>query len=365
MMKQGKLNLVMDGQWGSTGKGKIAGYLALKDLPDFAVCNFMTNAGHWFRSKQFGDFLVQQIPISAVNPAVELYLASTCAITMKTLEYEIAQFENRGIRILNRLHIDRHAVIIEDRHANTEHETTVRIASTMKGCGLALAEKVQRLAQVKLAKDIPSLAPYICCVADEIRDRLDEGQTGIGELAQGFDLSLNHGMQYPYTTSRDITPMQFMNDCGLTHHYLGDVYGVLRTFPIRVGAVEEGGQTLGVSGPYYADQHETSWAEVSKIAGWEIEPERTTVTKRIRRVFDFSDLQLLKFNRYCAPTIIALNFCNYFPNIDGKTKYFTEADHEMYSLVKRIRKITGKAPLLYGTGADNDEIIDERLIHGE
>lgn len=360
-MIRGKLNLVMDGQWGSTGKGKIAGYLALKDLPQFAVCNFMTNAGHWFRSIKFGDFLVQQIPIAAVNPGVELFLASTCAITLDVLFKEVEQFEKAGIPIWNRLHIDRHAVIILPEHGETEHKTTEYIASTMKGCGLALAEKVQRLKHVVMAQDVPELQPYICVTADEIRARLNRGETGIGELAQGFDLSLNHGMRYPYVTSRDITPMQFMNDCGLTHHYLGDVYGVIRTFPIRVGNVlSKDGETLGWSGQQYLDQDELSWEAISAISGKDIEPERTTVTRRIRRVFSFSQLQMQKFNDYCRPSVIALNFCNYFPGISDKTRYFDGMDRELYSLVHNIEKVTGFPVTLFGTGADNDAIIDDR-----
>ena len=55
-MKKGKINLVLGGAWGSEGKGKTAGYLALNHKVDGSVCDFMTNAGHWFKSKNTSTF---------------------------------------------------------------------------------------------------------------------------------------------------------------------------------------------------------------------------------------------------------------------------------------------------------------------
>src|SRR5574337_359110 len=46
-----KIDLVMDFQYGSTGKGAIAGYLAKRGDYDTAVCSFGTQAGHTYIDK--------------------------------------------------------------------------------------------------------------------------------------------------------------------------------------------------------------------------------------------------------------------------------------------------------------------------
>ncbi len=352
----------MDGGWGSAGKGKMVGYLATGDQTiHAAVCDFMTNAGHWFRSKERGDFLVQQLPMCAVNPNIELFISAGAAISEKVLMHEIEQFEKAGIQIIPRLVVDKHAVIIEDRHAEEEHGNLQRISSTLKGCGAALAEKIQRKPTVKLAKDSEWMRDSgikVTSVQQPIRHMLDFGATVVGELAQGFDLSLNHGYLYPYVTSRDVTPMSFMNNVGLPAKYLGDVIGVMRTFPIRVGNMYDAdGNEVGTSGPFYPDQKELSWDEMSLRLGTKV-LERTTVTNKVRRVFTFSVTQYARFIGYCDPTEICLNFCNYFPGInEASTADDLMGNLELTGLLFSMRKFG--VPVRYcGTGADNTAMVE-------
>lgn len=44
----GKLNIIMDGQFGSTGKGSLAAYLGLNHPADIYLSNLSPNAGHTF-----------------------------------------------------------------------------------------------------------------------------------------------------------------------------------------------------------------------------------------------------------------------------------------------------------------------------
>ncbi len=359
-MMSGKVNLVMGGQWGSEAKGKLAGYLALQKSPDASVCNFLTNAGHWFRSKDKGDFLVQQLPMAAINPRTQLLVSAGSGITIKTLEKEIQQFESKGIRITNRLMIDPHAFIIEDRHAQEEKKGLDRISSTLKGCGAALAAKIARKEDVVLVKDVPSMRRFgtIARVAPVLKDMLDQGKTVMGELAQGFDLSLNHGHLYPYVTSRDITPAAFMADLGLPFRYAGTVYAAIRTFPIRVGHVYDGnGNIVGHSGPCYEDQMELTWDILSASVGRHL-LEHTTVTGKVRRVFSFSMRQIMRMVDYCDPNVFCLQFCNYFPGVTENSTYADVMRSDCGELIRNIEKAT-KVPILYlGTGAMNDEMID-------
>lgn len=311
--KPGKVNIVMDGQWGSAGKGKVCGYAAFTENVVASVCSFMVNAGHWFRSNYYGDFLVQQLPMAAVNPNIKLLMSSTCGIHVPTLMKEINLFESRGIPVRDRLVIDPLAVIIEQRHAVLEYAIgsgTTYISSTQKGCGAALAEKVRRAESVVLARDVPELQCFLGNVSDIVHSHLMYGDVVMGEMAQGFDLSLNHGTSYPYVTSRDVTPMSFLNDIGVPPKYLGEVIGVIRTFPIRVGSID--GFT---SGPMHEDQHEVNWEFISSLSGRNT-IEKTTVTQRVRRVFTFSDIQLSRYLRVCDPTQLFLTFCDYLPGVN-------------------------------------------------
>ena len=86
----------------------------------------------------------------------------------------------------------------------------------------------------------------------------------------------------------------------------------VRTFPIRVGnIVDETGQVLGYSGGVYPDQQEMTWEDFPNVA-----PERTTVTKRIRRIFTFSDQQYRDSVARLRPDIVHVGFCDYLRNID-------------------------------------------------
>lgn len=353
-LQEGKINLVMDGQWGSCGKGKIAGYLALRDRPYASVCNFATNAGHTFRDKVIGTFMVQQLPMAAINPDVQLYISAGAAITLPTLLKEIAMFEDAGIPIRNRLSIDRHAMIIMPEHKEQEQKNLVRISSTVKGVGAAQAAKIMRQEGVVLAKHCKELTAYIVEVSELLDRALDAGLTVLGELAQGFDLSLNHGF-YPYVTSRDVTPMAFMNDIGVPAKRLGNVYGVLRTYPIRVGDVVIDNTRIGYSGPIYNDQTEYTWEQMAQMSGIEGLSETTSVTGKVRRVFSWSTLQFCKFLRVCDPTHLVLNFCNYYKGISANTKYWRDiVDTQQY----KDMGVDDNVFSMFGTGADNAAIID-------
>ncbi len=48
MLGRGKLNIIIDGQFGSTGKGLLAAYVGTKFHVDVAMTNGSPNAGHTF-----------------------------------------------------------------------------------------------------------------------------------------------------------------------------------------------------------------------------------------------------------------------------------------------------------------------------
>src|SRR5207244_2042197 len=83
-----------------------------------------------------------------------------------------------------------------------------------------------------------------------LHSAIDNGDEVIIEGTQGFALSLLHGRDYPFVTSRDTTAAGFAMEVGLSPRLVSKIVMVIRTFPIRVG---------GTSGPF---ANETSWDEI-------------------------------------------------------------------------------------------------------
>lgn len=313
-----KVDMVMDFQYGSTGKGLIAGYLAKREKYDTVVCSFATNAGHTYVDKERGiHVMTQQLPTGAISsPTVKNILIGPGAlIHSQTLANEIQQNEPhlRGKRIM----IHPQAAVVENYHADQEvHWGMTKIGSTTKGCGAAAIERIKRsstnpnTAKQRFLLDPSGAADEFvgsCVVTEqEYRDALYFSDSALVEGAQGFSLSMYHG-QYPYTTSRDVTPWQIAADCGLPYKWASyiQVIGSCRTYPIRVNNRD------GSSGPCYPDQLELAWETLG------IEPELTTVTKLKRRLFTFSRKQMEEAMFHCGGywnTRVFLNFVNYMVN---------------------------------------------------
>jgi hypothetical protein len=85
----------------------------------------------------------------------------------------------------------------------------------------------------------------------------------------------------------------------------------------------------GSSGPCYPDQTELAWEDLG------IAPELTTVTKLPRRIFTFSDQQLLEAFWHCGQyykTHLFLNFANYLDDEDQVRELISRI--ERYEIMK-------------------------------
>lgn len=320
-----KIDLVMDFQYGSTGKGLIAGYLAKRGQYDTAICAFATNAGHTYIDGGI-HLMTQQLPTSIVSSTVKrILLGPGSAIHAETLLAEMSRYVDHleGKTLM----IHPQAAVVEDYHAEFEKKDgRTKMGSTSKGVGEAYIERIRRGPFNNTVKCrwgegrgrlIDSLLAKYICTEQEYDQALKESECMIIEGAQGFSLSLYHG-QYPYTTSRDVTPWQIAADCGIPFQWAStiQVIGTLRTFPIRVNNRD------GSSGPCYPDQVELTWEELGQPA------ELTTVTKLQRRIFTFSQKQLEEAMFHCGGywhTRLFLNFCNYLPG-----------DKELAHLIREI-----------------------------
>jgi adenylosuccinate synthase len=358
-MQRGKANIIIDGQWGSTGKGKLAGYLASNNEIGAAICDFMPNAGHTFVNDQGRGFITCQLPTSVVNKDCLLMLSPASVINVEKL---IEEIDEHGAE--DRLWIHPNAAVVTEYDRCVEAEKLQGISSTLKGGGSCASRKIMRIA--KTAKDEPRLKRWILDTTKAIQAQLSIKATVLVESAQGFDLSLNHGHKYPYVTSRDITPMSILSNAGIPHVWLGDIYGAIRTFPIRVGNVfDDEGVMVGNSGPFYPDQDEITWGDLKKLSGSKSSlVERTTVTNKVRRVFTFSYMQFEKFIKTCAPNKLFVNFINHISAKDEGVTSFQDLSEESTRWVQELEKNLSVFPSVFstevaliGTGRKNSDMI--------
>ncbi len=315
-----KVTLIVDLQFGSTGKGLIAGYIAERDKPDTVINANMPNAGHTYINAAGRKWMHKVLPNGIVSPNLRnVMLGAGSIFSLDRLREEFYGsadiFSREGVRLV--IHQD--AVVLDESHAEQERQTLSHISSTMQGSGAALVSKISRNPQndhraiVRLKG-----TEFEGCVVtqSEWLSIVYASNFILAEGAQGYSLGLNAGF-WPYCTSRDCTPARFLADCGIPHSFDVTVVGTARVHPIRVGNTAD-----GFSGHIYSDQVETSWDELG------VEQELTTVTKRVRRVFTFSEQQIREALMACRPDEVFLNFCNYdhetamkVANVIEKAKY--------------------------------------------
>lgn len=332
-----KMVMTIDGQWGSTGKGLLNGYLAEVGEcreADTVVCNFGPNAGHTYFTLAGQRVMTCQIPTAGVvGPNVKAIMMGPGSIIDPPLLMSEWQTYVKAGRKVNLLIHERAACVNRERHCAMERNLVNYISSTCKGTGAAQVDKIMRDAAA-VASANPAVAE-MCKTDTRIRvvgqfewmSILGISKFLMIESAQGMELGVSTGSHYPFCTSRDITVWQVMSDCGIPAYFgLPKVYVTLRTFPIRVGnAYDAEGAQVGFSGPVYNDQRELSWEELG------VPLERTTVTNKIRRVFTFSYIGFEKMVKMLNPNGVFLNFVNY---LEDKPTFITPATASMVNTIE-------------------------------
>jgi len=284
--------IVVGGQYGSEGKGKVAALLARgKSSPWHVRCGG-PNSGHTVTING-KDVILRQVPCSTEPHNAVFSIAAGCVIDENLLLRELEMLNIPRSQII----VDPRAVLVADEDIEAERQELDHIGSTCSGTGAALVRRMARRASVRLAKDSVALVSRcrVETVAELVNDAVDRGCEVIVEGTQGFALSLLHGPDYPFVTSRDTTASGFAMEVGLSPRLIDRVVLVLRTFPIRVG---------GTSGPF---ANESSWEEIRNISAAPlVVPEYTSVTKRLRRVAKFDMEAVVKACRYNRPTSLAV-----------------------------------------------------------
>lgn len=342
------VDVVIGGQYGSEGKGQIAAALAQNYALLVRVGG--PNAGHTvFETPK--PYTFHQLPSGTRSSSAKILLGPGAVISLPRVLQEI-----KDCRVgPERLSIDPQAVLIEEEDRELESGLLAgSIGSTAQGVGAATARKILRSAAkpaVRLAKDAPELEPFLRESRRLLEDAFAAGQRVFLEGTQGTGLSLHHGF-YPFVTSRDTSVSGCLAEAGIAPSRVRKTIMVCRTYPIRVE---------GPSGPI---GNELSWSDIAQRSGVPIEElessERTSTTKRRRRVAEFDWTLLRRAASLNGPTDIALTFVDYLSIKNREARRFEQLTPETIRFIEEVERVASAPVSLIATRFHSRSIIDRR-----
>lgn len=351
------ITAVVGAQYGSEGKGVIVRHIA--DRYSIHVRTGGSNAGHTLihRGKRYA---MQVIPVGWVNMDAILVLGAGGVIDIEILKREINMLLEVDPNITNRIYIDRNSGLILPSHyaeeGGVKGELHKRIGSTGKGVGAARISRLQRdVERFPLVRhyaenndfNFDNGTAFSELVTDTVlflHQAIHRGENVLLEGTQGSGLSLVHG-PYPYVTSADTNAAQLAADAGIPPHKVDDVILVARTYPIRVA---------GNSGPL---RNEITWEDISKRMGKPTE-EKTTVTKKTRRIGEWDEELVIKASILNSPTRVAITFIDYLsPEDEGKTEY-EDLSSRSKNFIEYAEVIFDAPVIFIGTGGASLNVIE-------
>lgn len=346
------VDVLVGGEYGSEGKGQISAYLA----PEYDVLVRVggPNAGHKVYEEP-SAMTYHHLPSGTTrNPRAQIVLGPGAVLRVDELLPEI----HKAHVDIQRLAIDPQAMIVSDEDVEAERKLTAAIGSTGSGVGVATSRKVLRdiaAPRVTLAKHVPELKPYIRETLSVLDKAYSNGHRIFLEGTQGTGLSLHHGM-YPHVTSRDTTVAGCLSEAGIPPGRVRRAIMVCRTYPIRVENPQ--GESSGLM------NLELKWQEIadrSKIPLAELlEAEKTSRTKKLRRIGEFDWTLIRQAASLNAPTDIALSFADYFSIENRKARRFEQLTAETIHFISELERVTFAPVSLIATRFAFRSVIDRR-----
>jgi adenylosuccinate synthase len=332
--------ILVGGQFGDEGKGKVISYLAKKDKPDIIARGGVgPNAGHsvWYKGKKYG---LRMIPSGFVQKDADLYIGAGVLVNPEVFLSEVELTKTEG-----RIFLDKRCGIIEKKHIDEDQKSenlSKKVGTTGTGCGPANADRAYR--RIKLAKDIPELKPFLVDVPKIINKGLDKGKNVLIEGTQGTLLSLFYGYVYPYVTSKDTSASTIAADVGIGPKRVDEVILVFKAFPSRVG-----------EGPFPTAMSKKESRQLGIC-------ERGTVTGRPRTIGYF-DYDLARYTTMLnSPTQLAITCADYIDKSVEGVKKLSLLSEKVLKFIRKVEEELGKKVTLISTGKDVEDMIDLRYV---
>ncbi|MCB0721415.1 MAG: adenylosuccinate synthetase [Ignavibacteriae bacterium] len=344
------VDIIIGAQFGSEGKGQVAAFLS--PSYDCLLRVGGPNAGHSVYEEPKHDVFHLLPSGTNRNKKAKLLLGPGAVISIGKIIHEI---ENFRIEDRNRLVIDENVTVISEEDIKLETEFQKKIGSTAQGVGAATAKNI--IERIKgnnnhKAKYFKMLKPFIGSTYEELQKLFRDNKKILLEGTQGTSLSLHHGL-YPFVTSRDTSASGCLSEAGISPKRVRKIIMVTRTYPIRVG---------GNSGDFLSN--EINWEIVSERSGIKkdelVQREKTTTTKRDRRVAEFSWPLFHKSCELNSPTDIALTFTDYISVKNRKAKRYEQLTTETKNMIEELERCAGVQVSLISTTFDYRAIIDRR-----
>jgi len=326
------VSIVVGGQFGSEGKGKVALELArqAKEKKVTLVRVGGPNSGHTGYSKSKQKYALRQLPAGCIDKCVDVVFPAGSYIDVDVLFKEIKLLNYP----LNKIFISKYARVILPEHKAWEADANIgkSIGSTGSGVGGAVMASVARGAEnfslrASDAHHCEPLRRFVCDTTELLRNQLLQKTRVIIEGSQGFGLSLLEGGYWPKATSRATTAAAALSEASLSPMDVDEIYLVLRSFPIRVAG--ESGKLVG----------ETTWEAIAEQASINGDiSEYTTVTKKLRRVGVFDAEQVRSAIAANNPTKIVMNHVDYI----GKKTQLGDRTSSVAKFVSHVENQIGR-----------------------
>jgi adenylosuccinate synthase len=236
--------------------------------------------------------------------------------------------------------------VTDEDKKSEESGSIAEVAGTRSGTGAALIRKILREPSAIARNSLGNIAPNVVLQDHRLKP---ERNAYFMEVAQGFSLGINSQF-YPKVTSRECTVAQGLADARIAPAHLMRTYMAIRTYPIRVGDVD--GYS---SGDWYNDQVETDWVSLG------VEPELTTVTKRVRRIATFSMDQFGDACHANRPDVVFISHMDYLPpseqrNLLDDIKEFGHRANMRFDILAsfgpHVENVYAEEDLVYDSNSD-------------
>lgn len=377
--------VVVGGQWGDEGKGRIVDLLARKArvVARYSAGN---NAGHTVVNER-GEFRLHLVPAGIFYPEKTCVIGNGVAIDPEVLLDEIQQLQARGIDTSRVVVSDRAQVIMPWHKLIDRLDEELRganaIGTTGKGVGPCFVDKVARrgirvadllrredlVERVKPALEFANrlitgvygaapisfdecierykefgqrLRPYVGDVQSIILEAHRRGEYVLLEGAQGSLLDLDHGT-YPYATSS--VPSSSSGGAalgvGIGPTEISRVVGVFKSYCTRVG-----------NGPFPTELFDETAERLRDHGKEHGHGEYGTTTGRPRRIGWLDAVAArysVRFNGLSAVALTRLDVLDELPSIKICTAY--ELDGRIVdtlpasdSLLRRVRPVYEELP---------------------
>ena len=264
-------SIIMGGQWGDEGKGKIVDLLS-KESNVVARYQGGANAGHTVY-KDGKKIVLHQIPSGILQENCLCILGNGMVIDPIELSKEIKEVESMNMPTSN-IHISPNAHIVTPIHKGidlkNEAGTSNKIGTTGKGIGPTYVDKYNRkgiraidiqnldnlksIYKKKLKESInnndidssfdsdskKAIDFFECCefISKYVKNVFpilhDSNNNILVEGAQGALLDIDHGT-YPYVTSSNPTIGGISSGLGVPSSYFESIIGIFKAYVTRVG----------------------------------------------------------------------------------------------------------------------------------